>query len=236
MAYSDRAFGTAGAVHRLHGEDVDAEWQEFARSQRVKTHRLGEHEAVFYEGDPAERVYELLEGAVMLFKLLPDGRRQVVEVIAPNALFGTVAGKLYDCNAETLTPSVVRILDRRDLEGSAEFQGHVAKCLREQVERLHDHAVLLGRKSAFERVTSFLMRFVPKRGVAGCLGPQGEKDEKVIELTMTRQEIADFLGLTIETVSRVISDLKRRGLIAIEKQDRIRITDVCGICRLTGTK
>ncbi len=235
MAYSDRAFGNAGAPPREAGNDPDQSWQDFARSARVKTQRLGEHDSVFYEGDPADRVYELLEGAVMLFKLLPDGRRQVVEVVAPTALFGIVGGKLYDCNAETLTPCVVRILDRRELEGSAEYQGHVARCLREQIERLHDHAVLLGRKSAFERVASFLMRFVPKRGIAGCLGPQGEKDEQVIELTMTRQEIADFLGLTIETVSRVISDLKRRGLVAIEKQDRIRITDICGICHLTGT-
>lgn len=236
MAYLDRAFGNAGAPPRERGNDPDLGWQEFARSPRVKTQRLGEHDCVFYEGDPADRVYELLEGAVMLFKLLPDGRRQVVEVVAPTALFGIVGGKLYDCNAETLTPCVVRVLDRRELDGSAEFQGHVVRCLREQIERLHDHAVLLGRKSAFERVASFLMRFVPERGVAGCLGPRGETDEQMIELTMTRQEIADFLGLTIETVSRVISDLKRRGLLTIEKQDRIRLTDVCGICRLTGTK
>jgi len=235
MAYSDRALGNAGGLPKEARSDPDLVWLEFARSQRVKTQRVGEHDAVFYEGDPADRVYELIEGAVMLFKLLPDGRRQVVEIVAPNALFGIVGGKLYDCNAETLTPSVVRILDRRDIEQSSEFQGHVARCLRQQIERLHDHAVLLGRKSAFERVATFLMRFVPHRGQPGCSGPSGPKDEQMIELTMTRQEIADYLGLTIETVSRVISDLKRRGLIAIEKQDRIRITDVCGICHLTGT-
>jgi len=235
MAYSDRALGNAGGLPKETKGDADLVWSEFARSQRVKTQRVGEHDAVFYEGDPADRVYELIEGAVMLFKLLPDGRRQVVEIVAPNALFGIVGGKLYDCNAETLTPSVVRILDRRDIEASNEFQGHVARCLRQQIERLHDHAVLLGRKSAFERVATFLMRFVPQRGQPGCTGPSGPKDEQTIELTMTRQEIADYLGLTIETVSRVISDLKRRGLIAIEKQDRIRITDVCGICHLTGT-
>ena len=60
-------------------------------------------------------------------------------------------------------------------------------------------------------------------------------DESVVVLTMTRQEIADYLGLTIETVSRVFSDLKRRGLITIEKQDRVRLTSVCGLCRHTGT-
>ncbi|TBW37168.1 cyclic nucleotide-binding domain-containing protein [Siculibacillus lacustris] len=236
MAYTDRGWGNAGALAKGAPLEADDGWQDFARSQRVKTQRLAGHDAIFYEGDPAERVYELLEGAVMLFKLLPDGRRQLVEIVGPDSLFGVVAGKAFDCNAETLTPCVVRILDRRELENSAEFQGHVSRCLRRQIERLHDHAVLLGRKSAFERVATFLMRFVPDRGVADCAGPRGDKDEQVVELTMTRQEIADFLGLTIETVSRVISDLKRRGLIAIEKQDRIRITDVCGVCHLTGTR
>ncbi len=235
MAYADRALGNAGGLPRDDRSDPDLVWFDFARSQRVKTQRVGGHDSIFYEGDSADRVYELLEGAVMLFKLLPDGRRQVVEIVSPGALFGVVFGRLYDCNAETLTPCVVRILDRRDVEQSSEFQGHVARCLRRQIEHLHDHAVLLGRKSAFERVATFLMRFVPDRGVPGCTGPSESKDERVIELTMTRQEIADYLGLTIETVSRVISDLKRRGLIAVEKQDRIRIVDVCGICHQTGT-
>ncbi len=236
MAYTERVWGNAGSPARANGAESEDGWQEFARSPRVKTQRYGAHDAIFYEGDPAERVYELIEGAVMLFKLLPDGRRQVVEVIGPDSLFGVVAGRHFDCNAETLTPSVVRVLDRRELEASPEFQAHVSRCLRRQIERLHDHALLLGRKSAFERVASFLIRFVPGRGINGCAGPQNEKDEEVIELAMTRQEIADYLGLTIETVSRVISDLKRRGLITIEKQDRIRITDVCGICHQTGTR
>lgn len=177
-----------GLRHRRRtaaGGEPDADWSEFARSQRVKTQRLAEHEVIFYEGDPADRVYELIERGDALqaaARRSPSGGR----VVSPEALFGIVGGKLYDCNAETLTPSVIHILDRRDLEGSNRFQGHVADCLRRQIERLHDHAVLLGRKSAFERVATFLMRFVPSRGVPGCHGPQA-KDEQVIELTMTRQ-------------------------------------------------
>jgi CRP/FNR family transcriptional regulator len=234
MAYTERALGNAGVPPRMNA-GVDG-WQEFARSPRVKTQRFVAHEAVFYEGDPADRVYELIEGAVMLFKLLPDGRRQLVEVVEPDSLFGVVGGRHFDCNAETLTNAVVRILDRREVEASTELQSHVCRCLRRQIERLHDHALLLGRKSAFERVASFLLRFVPCRGVATCVGPQNDRDEEVVELTMTRQEIADYLGLTIETVSRVISDLKRRGIVSIEKQDRIRLMDVCAVCHLTGTR
>lgn len=235
MAYADRSttscLNTAGAPV---GVLADGPWSELIRMGRSKTFKFQSHEVIFYEGDPANRFYEVTEGALMLFKLLPDGRRQVVEVLSAGALFGIAAHDVYDCSAETLVPTSVRAIERRDLDASPSAQRHVTSCLLTQLETLHDHAVLLGRKSAFERVATFLMRFVPQRGIIGCIGPQTEKDESVIVLTMTRQEIADYLGLTIETVSRVISDLRRRGVITIEKQDRIRITKVCGICQLTG--
>jgi CRP/FNR family transcriptional regulator len=197
--------------------------------------RYDAHEVIFYEGDPADRVFELIEGAIMLYKLLPDGRRQVVEILSPKALFGLPASKMQDTNAETLTPVTVRVVDRREADNSTDLQCDITRCLLSQIETLHDHAVLLGRKSAAERVASFFMHFVPNRGANGCIGPAEGKDDRVLSLTMTRQEIADYLGLTIETVSRVISDFKRRGLIVAEKQDRLRMTDVCGICQLTGT-
>lgn len=238
MAYSERDLAVGGTVSLRSGATAeDEDWAEFARSQRVKTNRFEAHDVVFFEGDPAERIYELVEGAVMLYKLLPDGRRQVVEIIGPEDMFGMLAGKTYDCNAETLAPSVIRVVERRDADTRIAVQRHVTKRLLAQMEALHDHAVLLGRKSAFERVSSFLMRLVPNRGGPSCVGPaggKGGKDECVVVLTMTRQEIADYLGLTIETVSRVISDLKRRGMIAIERQDRIRINNVCGMCHQTG--
>ena len=233
MAYTDRMGACGGNSAEIRG-GPDQGWHDFVRSPRTKTLRYGEHDVLFYEGDVADRVYELIEGAIMLYKLLPDGRRQVVEILGPQALFGIAAGRIYDCNAETLTPVVARSIDRRDAELGGELQAHITRCLLSQIERLHEHTVLLGRKSAFERVASFLMRFVPNRGIPDCPGPKTGKDEAVVALTMTRQEIADYLGLTIETVSRVISDLKRRGVISIEKQDKIRINNVCGICHLTG--
>ncbi|PLX37486.1 MAG: transcriptional regulator [Hyphomicrobiales bacterium] len=226
-----------GDAHRLAVSSAQSEqaWSEYLHSNRAKTLRYAQHEVIFYEGDPADRIYEVAEGAVMLYKLLPDGRRQVVEILGPNDLFGFPVSGLHDCAAETLVPTVVRMLRRQDVEDTADLQQHVTRCLLSQMETLHDHAVLLGRKSALERVATFLMRFVPNRGGPGCTGPQDEDaDDCVVHLTMTRQEIADYLGLTIETVSRVISEMKRRSLIRIEKQDRIRILKVCDICHLTG--
>lgn len=220
---------------RIRPRTEDAAWTEYLASPKARTERHDAHDVLFHEDDGADHVYEVMAGTVILYRLLSDGRRQVVDILGSGDLFGLSTTGYHDCSAETLTASDIRVLDRRDIERSSDLQGHVNRCLMGRIEALHSHAVLLGRKSAQERVASFLMRFIPNRGIYGCGGPQGSSDEKVVVLRMTRQEIADYLGLTIETVSRVLSDLKRRGVIAIEKNDRIRLPDVCRVCRLTGT-
>ena len=235
MAYLETEI-RAGAPHAVSAPvDGDQAWADYMNSARSKVFRYAQHEVIFFEGDIADRVFEIVEGAVMLYKLLPDGRRQVVEMLGPESLFGMPAHGIYDCAAETLVPTVVRTARRRDVEEENGLQRHITRCLLSQMETLHDHAVLLGRKSALERVATFLMRYVPSRGGLGCMGPAStDSDEETVRLTMTRQEIADYLGLTIETVSRVISDMKRRGLIQVERTDQIRMMNVCGICHLTG--
>lgn len=201
---------------------------------RYVDHTYGAHETICFEGDPAKSVYEILSGSVMLYKLLPDGRRQVVEMLGEGDLFGVTADEFYDCTAEALLPSVVRSADTSQLSASLNAQRDLNSCLVRQLQQMHEHAVLLGRKSAFERVSSYLMNMVPGRGGNMCTGPREGRDDWEIVLSMTRQEIADFLGLTIETVSRVLSEMKRRGLIRITKQDRIHVRRVCDICKQTG--
>ncbi len=200
---------------------------------RVARHES--HAVIYYEGDPAKRLFELTRGSVMLYKLLPDGRRQVVEVLRPGDVFGLSDGSEYDCTAETLTKTEIQEIDLRRVERSEELQRTLTRCLSNQMRILHEHAVLLGRKSAVERVASFLMHLVPDRGGVNCVGPRdGEDDGCDLQLHMTRQEIADYLGLTIETVSRVVSDLKRRGVIRLDKSDRIHLNRVCTLCQMTG--
>ncbi|TYC52881.1 cyclic nucleotide-binding domain-containing protein [Rhodobacterales bacterium] len=200
-----------------------------------KIARYEAHSLVYYEGDPARRLYELVKGSVMLYKLLPDGRRQVVEVLRPGDIFGLAGGDEYDCTAETLTEADVQEIDLRQVERSDDLQRTLTKCLTNQMRVLHEHAVLLGRKSAVERVASFFMHLVPERGGLGCVGPRDEGEDSFdLQLHMTRQEIADYLGLTIETVSRVVSDLKRRGVIRVDKADRIHLNKVCTLCHMTG--
>lgn len=197
--------------------------------------RHQQHVHVFREGDQADRIYQILDGAVMLYKLLPDGRRQIVELLGPGDVFGLSATPVYDCSAETLVAGSVAIYERTALESSPQLVNAISHHMRSQIAALHEHTVLLGRKSALERVATFLMRWIPNRGDYGCKGAaNGVKDRAVIRLRMTRQEIADYLGLTIETVSRAFSELRRRGIVSIEKIDEVQVNDVCAMCHMTG--
>ncbi len=187
------------------------------------------------EGDSTSSVYEVVEGGVLLFKLLPDGRRQIIEVLGVGDVFGLSPNGVSDVGAETLTKARVAIYEKRRVDADPDLRDRIFTRLRAQMCALHDHALLLGRKSAQERVATFIMRLVPGRGGHACMGPAGGCDETRVDLAMTRQEIADYLGLTIETVSRAFSALRRAGTIAYEKQDCVMIPSVCSLCRLTGS-
>jgi CRP-like cAMP-binding protein len=126
---------------------------------------------VFREGDPASCIYQLVDGAVMLYKLLPDGRRAIVEVlIKAGDVFGVSSWPVYDCSAETLLAGEVVAYERTAVENSPELSRLVAARLCEQFCALHAHAALLGRKTALERVASFVMHYIPHRGGFDCEG------------------------------------------------------------------
>jgi CRP-like cAMP-binding protein len=196
--------------------------------------RFGEHVHLFRQGDDATRIYELIDGEVMLYKLLPDGRRQVVELIGPGDVFGISAIPIYECSAETLRAGHAVVHDRAVVERSPDLFRLLSARLQAQFCAMHEHAVLLGRKSALERVASFIMKCVPGRGGYGCPGPGGGDNTINVRLGMTRQEIADYLGLTIETVSRAFSELRRRGIVTIDRQEQVLVNNICRVCKLTG--
>ncbi|WGD30133.1 helix-turn-helix domain-containing protein [Ancylobacter sp. WKF20] len=185
--------------------------------------RVAPHVTVLHEGDTARRIMEVVEGAVMLTKLLPDGRRQVVELLGPGDVFGLAACDVYACSAETLTAAVITTHDRGALERDPMLAARLLRRFEAQLCAMHSHALVLGRMSALERVAFFLLRLMPEGVVGGTL-----------HLSMTRQEIADFLGLTLETVSRAFSELKRRGLVALLRADEVQINDRGSMRRLAG--
>jgi CRP-like cAMP-binding protein len=197
--------------------------------------RFAPRTLIFLEGDEARTLFRVVDGAVMLYKLLPDGRRLVVEVLGAGDVFGVSPLPVRDCSAETLNATRCVTLDRGLVERSPALLAWLSTRLRIQLCALQEHVLLLGRKSAMERMTSFLMRCIPGRGRHGCPGPPAGDDRADIRLTMMRQEIADYLGLTIETVSRSLTKLKRRGVVSLAKLDEIRVHDVCRLCRLSGT-
>ena len=197
--------------------------------------RFSPRTLVFLEGDPVDWIYRIEHGIVMLYKLLPDGRRQVVELLRAGDVFGFSASPVHGCTAETLSSTQCVAFDRAAVERSPVLMQHLDARLRTQLCALHDHAMLLGRKSAMERIASFLMRCIPGRGGHGCPGPHDGQDRVDIRIPMSRQEIADYLGTTIETVSRNLSKLKQRGVLSIRNLDAVCVHDVCKLCRLTGT-
>jgi CRP-like cAMP-binding protein len=191
---------------------------------------------IFLEGEEADSIYQLVDGTIMLYKLMPDGRRQIVELLHAGDVFGFSPAAVHECSAESFVASTCIVFKRADLARSPALMQSVNEHIQTQLCAMHDHAILLGRKTAIERIATFLMRCVPGRGGYHCLATGPRSERAGFRLSMTRHEIADFLGLTIETVSRCLSKLKRRGAISINKPDEIIVNDVCRMCRLTGTE
>src|SRR5262249_30973751 len=150
-------------------------------------------------------IYQIEHGAVMLSKVLPDGRRQIVELLGPGDVFGCSTASIHECEAETLATTPCLIFDRVRVEQSPALMREFNARLYAQVCALQEHVALLGGKSAMERMASFLMRWAPGRGGYNCPGPKVGDDCTNFRLVMSRQEIADYLGLTIETVSRTLT-------------------------------
>ena len=191
---------------------------------------------ILAEGDEASAVYEVVEGGVILFKLLPDGRRQIIEVLGVGDVFGLAASSVSDIAAEALTAVRLARFDRYTFQGDSQLRDRLFARLRAQLCALHDHALLLGRKSAQERVTTFIARMVPGYGAMDCLPSKPGDAPICIDLAMSRQEIADYLGLTIETVSRTFSALRRTGVIAYRKQDEVEIPNIRRLFHMTGSE
>jgi len=175
---------------------------------------------VFLAGDTAERFFEVESGAVMLYRILDDGRRQLVEIVFAGGVCGLGAGVDYDSCCETLIPSVLRSYKRADLQRSDTLRARTMERLQLQLSAMHDHAVSLGRKTAEERVCTLILRLRD-------LEPHDAANADAVDLPMTRTEIADYLGLTLETVCRTLSDLNRRKLVEVgQKKSELRVPNL----------
>jgi CRP/FNR family transcriptional regulator len=181
--------------------------------------KLASGQTLFHEGDPATRVFTLTRGALKLYKLLADGRRQVTGFLHPGDFLGISIDDEHAFSAEALEESQLCWFPRARFDDFVDEQPTMERELyrmaAHELAAAQQQFVLLGRKTAIERVASFLLlRFERSAPTASA-----------VRLPMSRSDIADYLGLTKETVSRAISTLKRERIIRLESLDVIEILD-----------
>ena len=177
-------------------------------------------EHMFTEGDQRAFVYKILSGAICLYKLLPDGRRQVIGFAYAGDVIGLSMSGCETLNAQATVATRVKCLPIASLLQVADREPTIAHTLYEalsnELSSVRDHLVCVGQRTAMERLATFLLTLSKRNERRGV-------DPDIIELPMTRTDIGDFLGLTIETVSRTFTKLKSIGLIEIDQGTTIRI-------------
>jgi CRP/FNR family transcriptional regulator, nitrogen fixation regulation protein len=168
---------------------------------------------IYGENEPADYLYKVLSGTVRTYRILNDGRRQIGAFYLPGDIFGLEVGADHHFSAEAISDAKVLVIKRSALVGLANRDGDVARQLwsftARELLRVQDHVLLL-IKSAQQRVASFLLEMAERLANA-----------EAVELPMSRQDIADYLGLTIETISRTLTQLESEAAIALPTSRRI---------------
>lgn len=204
LAYCAISLGELGIAH---GSNQKVNLNEF-------TYKKGSE--IYGEKEPADYVYQVKAGAVRSYKLLPDGRRQIGAFHLVSDIFGLENGRKHRFTAEAIVNTTVRLIKRSSLEMMAESNATVSRNLlgmtTENLEHAENHMLLLGRKTSLERVAAFLVEM--DRRLAAT---------SVMPLPMSRRDIADYLGLTLETVSRSLSRLHELGIIDFIGSNRRQI-------------
>jgi CRP/FNR family nitrogen fixation transcriptional regulator len=178
--------GVTRGVSTINGATL---WRKYRRDAEI-----------FGEGEPANSVYQVMSGAVRTVKLLPDGRRQVATFLLPGDIFG-IERDVYQHTAEATMKSTIWVAGRSKL--FAELPD-VLELVTRNLEHAENHVLLLGRQNAIEKVTVFLIEMDRRL-----------QSPNVLTLPMSRRDIADYLGLTHETVTRALAVLRRSGLLGI---------------------
>ena len=218
---------TRGAVHSPVGPaDLAPALKDLFKGQLAESFSAGE--ALFWEGDQAGQIFEVLEGVLRVYKILPDGRRAIMGFIHPGDVLGVSFQDRYLFTAEAVTGVKVRRFSRgrffSRVNESPALQPQLFALLCDEMSAAQDQMVLLGRKSAEERVVSFLLAIHRK-----CPA------DNEIELPMSRLDMADYLGLTIETVSRMMTSLVRRGLIHATGRHRLALRKLGALREIAGS-
>ena len=208
-------FQTSTALSRTPAPEDAAALQRIA----VKG-RWARNQTIFNDGDEAEHAYKVISGVVRLCKHTADGRRQVAAFRLPGEYFGFMEAGDYSFTAEAVTDVVLMSYPQHQLETLLEQRAGVRRqfngLMAERLIELQQQVVLLGRQTAMERVASLLLALSRRTG---------SEDDDVFDVPMSRQDMADYLGLTIETVCRAITDLKKHGVIVAITAQQFRMAN-----------
>ena len=188
---------------------------ELSRLDEMATHLdLSAKETIFNEGDEAKHLFNVTEGLVKLYKLLPDGREQVTGFLFAGDFLGIAMNDTYAYSAETTQPVKICRFKRSDLEQMfreiPKLENRMLNMATNELVQAQDQLLLLGRKTAKERLCTFLLSLskrADKRGDSPTL----------VSVPMSRESIGDYLGLTTETVSRTFSKLKKENVLSLNK-------------------
>lgn len=167
---------------------------------------------LYFEGDDVEWLYQVTSGVLRLTRLLADGRRQVIAFGYPGDIVGFPSADMHHTDCEALTEVRLQPFRRSALEsgeGDPKLHSALLQAALREISGMQDHFMMLGRKSASEKLASFLCVLTERVGVD--LGAY-----RSVTLPMSRSDIADFLGLTTETVSRTFTQMRKSKIIAID--------------------
>jgi CRP-like cAMP-binding protein len=187
---------------------------------------VGRNVEIYGENEPAEYLYKVISGTIRTSKILNDGRRQIGGFYLPGDVFGLEPGSEHAFSAESITDAKVLVIKRSAVEALAARDNEAARELwamtGRELQRVQDHILLL-IKTAQERVAAFLLEMSERI-----------KSNDEINLPMSRQDIADYLGLTIETVSRTLTSLECNAAIALPTSRRILLRNRAALRRLNA--
>jgi CRP/FNR family nitrogen fixation transcriptional regulator len=172
------------------------------------------------QGQAAKTWYRVLAGAAMAFVIQLDGRRQIVDLVFPGDFFGLTTAPEYDNTVEAVAPMIIAAYPRGSVEAMADSNPQMTREIRqiafEKLRRLQDQLLIIGRIRVPQKVASFILAMVDR---LSC----GHSDR--VTLPVTRYDIADYLAVSVETVSRALTDLNQRGLIRLSGARDIQIVD-----------
>lgn len=189
--------------------------------------RFARNETIFNDGDEATNCYKVISGAVRLCKHMADGRRQIADFLLAGDFFGFMQFGHYKFTAEAVGNVVLMRYPQRQVarlsSSMPNLRGRLLVLLSQRLLGMQDHLVMLGRQTAKERIASFLLH----------IAERSDAEEHIaFDLPMSRQDIADYLGLTIETVCRMLSELKRDRVIAIPNAGQVVLNDMDALSAL----